>query len=117
MLKKSLNTSVHVSFQNPVKTPVKVMPSVNNDDNHVDNVNNNFESFHNSHKLRAGGIRCLSLLSQVKMDGAKVSFLHVSQNVPTDSPMEVTNIKYFLYWSQQNIVSVNFVKFSCLIPI
>ena len=23
------------------------------------------------------------------MDGAKVSFLHVSQNVPTDSPMEV----------------------------
>ena len=46
------------------------------------------------------------------MDGAKVSFLHVSQNVPTDSPMEVTNIKYFLYWSQQNIVSVNFVNFS-----
>ena len=34
--------------------------------------------------------------SQVKMDGAKVSFLHVSQNVPTDSPMEVmmTCIKF-----------------------
>ena len=113
-LDKSLNTSVHVSFQNPVKTPVKVMPSVNNDDNHVDNVNNNFESFHNSHKLRAGGIRCLSLLSQVKMDGAKVSFLHVSQNVPADSPMEVTN---FLYCSHQYFVSVNFVNFSSLIPI
>ena len=26
---------------------------------------------------------------QVTMDGAKMSFLHVSQNVPTDSPMEV----------------------------
>ena len=35
------------------------------------------------------------------MDGAKVSFLHVSQNVPTDSPMEVT---YIVYWSLQYLI-------------
>ena len=44
------------------------------------------------------------------MDGAKVSFLHVSQNVPTDSPMEVT---YCLKLSERN----NFDIFWSWVPI
>ena len=40
------------------------------------------------------------------MDGAKVSFLHVSQNVPTDSPMEVTYISYILELTISNFLSL-----------
>jgi hypothetical protein len=32
----------------------------------------------------------MNMFSQVKMDNAKQSFLHVSQSVPTESDMEVT---------------------------
>ena len=99
-LDKSLNTSVHVSFQNPVKTPVKVMP-IDEPASKFTKVGLSVTVLHQQYKHESGWqyLTAFFIFAQVKMDGAKVSFLHVSQNVPTDSPMEVT---YCLKLSERN---------------